>query len=497
MGQALYRKYRPKKLSEIVGEEHITSTLTNALANDQISHAYLFTGPRGVGKTSVARILAHEINKFDYSDGQEYLDIIEIDAASNRRIDEIRQLRDRVNIAPTSGKYKVYIIDEVHMLTREAFNALLKTLEEPPAHAIFILATTEAYKVPDTIVSRTQQFNFRPISVGQLIGQLKDIAKKENIVIDDKALDIIADYGQGSFRDSISLLDQASSISNKVTDEDIISLLGMAPSKIIENIIKALEYGSINDLTDVLKLVDENGYNITVLCKQLLTKLKSELTEGQTNLESINILNLMKSIVDVPSSSDSSTSLEIILMEAVLKRKIIAPVNVLEPPNISEPTVLEEELQIIDEIKPITEVVEVQTLPEPKEKVIKNVKTKKRIPGNKEFNEELWQDLLDAIKIKYNTLYGIMRMAIPTFKSNRLVLTTKFDFHKRLLNDTKNQAIMIELIKELTGNIIEIQAVHDKNIEIENREERTKDLIENNESITTINNIFGSSEVVE
>ena len=166
MGQALYRKYRSRNLSEIVGQEHITTTLSNALKTGQISHAYLFTGPRGVGKTSVARILAHEINGLEYSEDDIHLDIIEIDAASNRKIDEIRQLRDRVNLAPASAKYKVYIIDEVHMLTREAFNALLKTLEEPPEHVIFILATTEAYKVPETIINRTQQFNFRPIAAG-------------------------------------------------------------------------------------------------------------------------------------------------------------------------------------------------------------------------------------------------------------------------------------------------------------------------------------------
>ena len=176
MGQALYRKYRPKKLSEIVGQEHITTTLENALKKGMISHAYLLAGPKGVGKTSIARILAYEVNQLPYDESATHLDIIEIDAASNRRIDEIRDLRDKVNNAPVSAPFKVYIIDEVHMLTKEAFNALLKTLEEPPRHVIFILATTEPHKLPETIVSRTQHFTFRPID-SAVAAHLRHIAE--------------------------------------------------------------------------------------------------------------------------------------------------------------------------------------------------------------------------------------------------------------------------------------------------------------------------------
>src|SRR5258708_35460995 len=187
------------------------------MRSGKISHAYLFTGPRGVGKTSVARILAHEVNSLPYTDESIHLDIIEIDAASNRRIDEIRDLRDKVHIAPTSAKYKVYIIDEVHMLTKEAFNALLKTLEEPPAHVIFILATTEAHKLPETIVSRTQRFNFKPVEPSVTASHLKTIAKREEIDIDPAALELLVSHSEGSIRDAISMLDQLSSAGHLIT----------------------------------------------------------------------------------------------------------------------------------------------------------------------------------------------------------------------------------------------------------------------------------------
>ena len=227
MAKALYRKYRPKSLSEVVGQEQITKTLASSLAQDKISHAYLFVGPRGTGKTSVARIFAHEVNGFNYEIEDDYVDIVEIDGASNRGIDNIRELREKAAIAPTSGKYKVYIIDEVHMLTKEAFNALLKTLEEPPAHVIFIMATTDAYKVPITITSRAQTFTFKLADDKTMFDFLKSVAEKEKIKIDDAALKIVVKRGGGSFRDSLSLLDQISTLSkDKITKDLVISAMG-------------------------------------------------------------------------------------------------------------------------------------------------------------------------------------------------------------------------------------------------------------------------------
>ena len=214
MGKALYRKYRSKSLDEIVGQSHITDILKRAVEKDRIAHAYLLTGPRGVGKTSIARILAHEINQLPYTDESSHLDIIEIDAASNNSVEDIRDLREKVQIAPSLAKKKIYIIDEVHMLSKSAFNALLKTLEEPPEHVVFILATTDLEKLPATIVSRVQQFHFLPASESDIVANLKAIATKEKIKIDDTALQLIGQHSGGRFTDTVRLLDQLTHVSD-------------------------------------------------------------------------------------------------------------------------------------------------------------------------------------------------------------------------------------------------------------------------------------------
>ena len=216
MFQALYRKYRPQTFNDIVGQNHIVSVLKNAIDKNQISHAYLFYGSRGTGKTSIAKIFANEVNNNEVYQ-KENVDIIEIDAASNNGVDEVRDIKEAIKFLPTEGKYKVYIIDEVHMLTTAAFNALLKTLEEPPAHVIFILATTEIHKIPATILSRCQRFEFKNLSQEQLIDRLKYIAKEESLVIEEAAIEKIATLAKGGLRDAISILDQVSNYSEQIT----------------------------------------------------------------------------------------------------------------------------------------------------------------------------------------------------------------------------------------------------------------------------------------
>lgn len=285
----LARKWRPQVFEDVVGQRHITKTLQNAISQNRVSHAFLFTGSRGVGKTSTARILAKALNCErgphinpcnqcktceEITHGTS-LDVIEIDGASNRGIDEIRELRENVRYTPAKSRYKIYIIDEVHMLTREAFNALLKTLEEPPPHIIFIFATTEPHKVPETILSRCQRYDFKRIPLKLIIESLKRIVEEEKINISQRGIFSIAQESDGSLRDAQSILDQVISYSGKeVKDEDIAEILGLIDKQIIYDTIKAVIEG---DLTKCLKIVDhvyQYGIDLQNFCRELLKYIR-------------------------------------------------------------------------------------------------------------------------------------------------------------------------------------------------------------------------------
>ncbi len=285
---SLYQKYRPKSFADVVGQEHVVTTLENAIAQDKVAHAYLFAGSRGTGKTSIARILAKAMLTRGIQDetlrkhiiqGVEdgtIVDLVEIDAASNRGIDDIRNLVEKIQFSPVVGSAKVYIIDEVHMLTREAFNALLKTLEEPPAYAFFILATTELQKIPATIQSRCQRFLFRQVSEEDLIRRLQFIADQEHIHIDREALRAIAHHAQGGMRDAISLLDQLRSL-DKITLDAIRSRIGEAGHEHVEAVFAALERSDTAAILETIRKVEESGMALDVLARQLLADVRRRL----------------------------------------------------------------------------------------------------------------------------------------------------------------------------------------------------------------------------
>ena len=344
MYQALYRKYRPTNFENVVGQETIVKTLKNEIINNKLSHAYLFTGPRGTGKTSIAKIFAKTINCLDHENGvpcekcvictqinnKQFTDIIEIDAASNNGVDEIREIRNKVSLVPGEGKYKVYIIDEVHMLTTGAFNALLKTLEEPPAHIIFILATTEPHKIPETILSRCQRFDFKRIADTSIVERLKCICNEEKITISDEALYEIAQISNGGMRDSISLLDQVNAYKNSdITVEDVHQVNGSLSKKELD---KFISYIFDKDIENILKALDEydnSGKNIIKVVEEITKKLKDDLydsiTSNNNKYSVTDITEILDSInnnlINIKQANDARLGIELMFIKMCYKNK--------------------------------------------------------------------------------------------------------------------------------------------------------------------------------
>ena len=380
--QALYRKYRPKTFDDVYGQQIVVQTLKNVIKNNKLTHAYLFVGPRGTGKTSIAKIFAKTINCLHPEDGlscekcdicisnnsNENVDIIEMDAASNNGVDEIREIRNHITLLPTVSKYKIYIIDEVHMLTTGAFNALLKTLEEPPEHIIFILATTEPHKIPLTIMSRCQSFEFKPIPVVTIKERLKYICAQENINIDDKSLNLIAEESNGGLRDAVSMLDQLNAYADgNIKYEDVLLLNGRINDDEIEKFMIEMVNDDLDSLFTKIESWQEEGKNFIYICEDFIRFLRNELIkfklENNSNIvsligenktiEVIMILNKISNDMKISKDKKVLFDVTIINITNALKSKQMFENNVYDSKNMKIENKTSEKVEIKEE-KPQT-----------------------------------------------------------------------------------------------------------------------------------------------
>lgn len=481
MGKALYRSYRSTSFDEVIGQAHITETLKNSLKNNTYAHAYLLTGPRGVGKTSVARIFAYQVNQASYPPDRPEVDIIEIDAASNRRIDEIRELRERVVIAPSRLKYKVYIIDEVHMLTKEAFNALLKTLEEPPQHAIFVLATTDVHKVPDTIVSRCLRFNFKPISPKDIFSHIQQIASREKIDITNEALMTIAEFSEGSFRDAIALVDQTRGHGDKVDNEQVKKLLGLGSEDLIDGLFSA---AASRDYRRITELVDQSqvaGVSIRRLTGQLTEKFKSCMLSDDKKLSPKQCIEVIDGLIKIESYPDTKTALIVALAKPFLvtdENNFVSTGDVKNNDNLADNK--KKEAPVMKTYSGQNDIITYRNHPDDALAL-----TAPDEPA-KFSKPDDWDSVLAAAKDSNKSLYAIARMARVEQDGDRLVVGFDFVFHQKQMIIQKNMALLRKIVAEKIPAIKEIDVIL-------NKAKSAKNI----QSIKNINNIFGGHEVLE
>lgn len=511
--KALYRTYRPMTFEEVAGQQHIVKTLQNALKENKIAHAYLFCGPRGTGKTSLARLFAKALNcehEFGHQCNEcenciainegTHPDVIEIDAASNRGIDDIRDLIDRVKYAPIKGTYKVYIIDEVHMLTTEAFNALLKTLEEPPSNVVFILATTEPYKLMPTILSRCQRYDFMKVNNEDLLHKLEYIVKKENISASGKALSLIVSLADGGVRDALSMLDQAIAYSGDNLEESHINeLFGLTSNEEKINLLQVLKNGDIVKVTAQTHKFIENGADIRRLTQDLLDILKDLLIARNTTDDSL--LKLLTR--DDCLKLDNFTNVEInevidMLLGALMQYKFVGSINSLfEITLLKITSILNRELED-DKTKVISKKEQDIEVVKPEVKAVKVIKEESvplkifgesEIPdfcefGNQiDFNDEdilnimiqanktekqfingIWEELNEFADPKLSKYAATIRGCFPRVVSkNAIILEAPFDNLVKKTNFAENQEGFREVIYTLTKrNYLIICLSHDK-----------------------------------
>ena len=487
--QALYRKYRPKTFDDVYGQQIVVQTLKNVIKNNKLTHAYLFVGPRGTGKTSIAKIFAKTINCLHPEDGlscekcdicisnnsNENVDIIEMDAASNNGVDEIREIRNHITLLPTISKYKIYIIDEVHMLTTGAFNALLKTLEEPPEHIIFILATTEPHKIPLTIMSRCQSFEFKPIPVATIKERLKYICAQENINIDDKSLNLIAEESNGGLRDAVSMLDQLNAYADgNIKYEDVLLLNGRINDDEIEKFMTEMVNDDLNSVFTKIESWQEEGKNFIYICEDFIRFLRNELIkfklENNSNIvnligenktiEVIMILNKISNDMKISKDKKVLFDVTIINITNILKNKQMFENNTYTSKNIKIENKTPEKVEIKEE-KPQTMEVPIKetknyTLYDELMNIRLNntlgIADKKSKIEYENAVENLKNDISDLNKLKIINLLDDTK--ITAGSKDGIILTTDSD---NILHDLyDNMELLEESLESLLGKKVKV-----------------------------------------
>lgn len=504
--QTLYRKYRPKTFELVYGQDVIVKTLKNVIKNDKLSHAYLFTGPRGTGKTSSAKLFAKAINCSNNKDGDacnecencksfnnnSNPDIIEIDAASNNGVDEIREIKNKVSLVPSMSKYKVYIIDEVHMLSIGAFNALLKTLEEPPEYIIFILATTEPQKIPATIISRCQRFDFKSISHDKMKQCLENIISKENITIDDGAIEEIINNSKGGMRDAIGLLDQASAFcNNNITANDIEELSGNISIKQIRTFLLNIMQKEYNVIFDSISNYSSNGKDFALICEKIINYIREGiLYKKKINTDKIldedkNIFDklsdtdlydlidyLSDTLVKVKNSYQKELTFEVQMIQMIdkifNKESNVSretSINEIKTENINVPRETSINEMKVENTNVPRETLKIENKTDSVIEELKNVRInnilKNATKQNITFIKDLWPNINEyLINEKYKMVAGMLVNATPVAASKKGIIITlplessisriekEYDNSKELLNEIYNENYKVVYISE-------------------------------------------------
>lgn len=491
----LYRKYRPQTFGEVVGQEHVVRTLKNSLVENKLAHAYLLAGPRGSGKTTVARLLAKAANCVgrgqspepcnncssceDVNSGRS-LDLIEIDAASNRGIDEIRSLRENVRFGPGSGKYKVYLIDEAHMITKDAFNAFLKTLEEPPEHAIFILATTEAHRLLPTIISRTQRFDFKRLSPVELIGRLETISKKENVSVEPEAIKLIAHEADGAARDAEGMLGQVLATGEKnITLEQTEEILGLFSQRKIKDFVSLTV---ANDQAGALNWLHKTvgaGYDINQLLKtlnhylrkmvmvgvspELAGAIRLEMAEEDFKDLEVQAKKILpaKLVHWLKTFSEAKKNLDHYPLPQMALE--VALINLLseEPPAGNNPRLVNSPVEISNSQFLIS-----------KQTLISNDKNSKQNYKSQDTKSDSdilgliqsrWSEIIEAVRPHNHSLSGILMGMKPSqATTDSITLATKYSFHKERLSEAKNKKIIEDAMEKAAGRRLTLNCVLEK-----------------------------------